>query len=72
MGMSDADRLEYNRKYYVLRKAWRQGLLAEYPFGGGKQQKRKPKPPLQDPKQKGFTRTHAPEGKPFTVSFKHI
>ncbi len=30
--MKKEDRLEYNRRYYILTKAWKEGYLKEYPF----------------------------------------
>ena len=65
--MTPQERLDYNRKYYVLCKAWKQGLLSEYPFNNGVPSARKKKAPLQDHREKGFTRKHGD----FVVSFKH-
>lgn len=33
--MTKIERLEYNKKYYILQKAWNEGLLEKYPFGNG-------------------------------------
>ena len=47
--MTKLERLEYNKKYYILQKAWNEGLLEKYPFGNGIRRMKKTesvKPPV--------------------------
>ncbi len=47
MAMTKIERLEYNKKYYILQKAWNEGLLEKYPFGNGVRRMKKIENKLQ-------------------------